>query len=228
ESDSRAALIFHYTLIELLEMVFGDKLGAGKRGYFGVGENPLFLANGFLWRAETRLLELLNEHEHSYWYTEAKSGRQRSREELLQEALTAAVKQIRDAVGDSMRRWDWGRTHQVRYVHPLGSARLLDNVFNRGPLPISGDAMTLTVTRSPLQLPPGLVQVAASYRQIFEIGAWDRAQSVINVGQCGHPLSDLYDDQIRMWQEGEYHAMPWSREAVDAATVYRLVLTPAG
>ncbi len=228
EPESEAALVFHYTVIELLEMVFGDKLGESKAGYFGVGENPLFQANGFLWRAETRLLELLNEHEESYWYVEAKSGRPRTREELLQEALTSAVKKIREAVGDSMRRWDWGRTHQVRYVHPLGSARLLKNVFNRGPLPVGGDAFTLNVARSPLRLPVEHVQAAASYRQIFEVGTWDRAQSVINVGQSGHPLGDHYDDQIMMWKEGNYHAMPWSREAVEAATVYRLRLEPRG
>lgn len=227
ESDSSAALVFHYVVIELLEMVFGDKLGPLKEGYFGVGENPLFLGNGFLWRAEARLLELINEHDQSYWYVEAKTGRQRTREELLQEALTRAVKNIRGAVGDSMRKWDWGRTHQVRYVHPLGSARLLKNTFNRGPLPVGGDATTLNIARHVPQLPIGLVQVAASYRQIFEVGSWDRAQSVTNVGQSGHPLSDLYDDQIRMWQEGTYHPMPWSDEAVDAATVYRLRLEPS-
>ena len=228
DSDSSAALVFHYTLIELLEMVFGDKLGDTKRGYFGISDNLLFLGNGFLWRAEARLLELLNEHEHSYWYVEARSGRQRSREELLQEALTSAVKKIRDAVGDSMRQWQWGRTHQVRYVHPLGSARLLQNVFNRGPLPVGGDANTLNVARHASQLPIGLVQAAASYRQIFEVGAWDRAQTVTNVGQSGHPLSDRYDDQIMLWKEGAYHAMPWSREAVEQATVYHLRLEPGG
>jgi len=226
EPESEAALVFHYTLIELIEMVFGDKLGESKLGYFGIGDNPLFTANGFLWRAEARLLELLNEQEESYWYVDARSGRQRTREELLQEALTAAVTKIREAVGDSMRRWDWGRTHQVRYVHPLGSARLLKNVFNRGPLPIGGDATTLNFARHSPQLPLGMVQVTASYRQIFEVGSWDRAQSITNVGQSGHPLSDLYDDQIMMWKEGNYHPMPWSREAVEAVTVYRLTVGP--
>lgn len=226
DPESSAALVFHYTLIELLEMIFGDKLGDTKVSYFGIGENPLFLANGFLWRAETRLLELVNEHEQSYWYTEVRSGRRRSREELLQEALSRAVKSIRSAVGDSMRTWDWGRAHQVRYVHPLGSARLLKNVFNRGPLPIGGDAFTLNVARFPLRIPVEHIQVAASYRQIFEVGSWDRAQSITNVGQSGHPLSDLYDDQIMMWKEGSYHAMPWSREAVEGAAVYRLKVEP--
>ena len=228
EPESEAALVFHYTVIELLELVFGDKLGETKLGYFGAGRSALFLANGFLWRAEARLLELLNDFEHSYWYVDAKSGRQRTREELLQEALASAVKKIRETVGDSMRRWDWGRAHQVRYVHPLGSARLLKNTFNRGPLPVGGDATTINFARHIPQLPLGMVQVTASYRQIFEVGSWDRAQSILNVGQSGHPLSDHYDDQIMMWKEGNYHPMPWSREAVEKAAVYRLRVEPMG
>ncbi|MEZ4676853.1 MAG: penicillin acylase family protein [Caldilineaceae bacterium] len=125
-----------------------------------------------------------------------------------------------------MRRWNWGRAHQVRYVHPLGSARLLKNIFNRGPIPIGGDATTVNVARHVPQLPLGLVLVTASYRQIFEVGSWDRAQSMINVGQSGHPLSNLYDDQMVMWKEGVYHPMPWSREAVESAAAYRLRLEP--
>ncbi|MEZ4867948.1 MAG: penicillin acylase family protein [Caldilineaceae bacterium] len=226
DPDSVAALIYHHMLINLLEMVFGDKIGSVKDAYFGISSTPLLLGCGFLWRAETRLLEILNEYNESYWYVEAATGRQRDRETLLQEALTLSVRQIREAVGDSTRRWDWGRAHQVRYVHPLGSARLLKNIYNRGPIPVGGDSTTPNVTRHATQLPLGLVQVAASYRQIYEVGSWDRAQTVTNTGQSGHPLHPNYDDQIMLWREGVYHKMPWSREEVEKVAVQRLVVEP--
>jgi penicillin amidase len=73
-----------------------------------------------------------------------------------------------------------------------------------------------------------LVQVAAGYRQLYEVGAWERAQSVTSIGQSGHPLSKQYDDQIILWREGVYHTMPWSKEAVEQATVYLLELRPKG
>ena len=72
----------------------------------------------------------------------------------------------------------------------------------------------------------GLVQVTAAYRQIYEVGVWDRAETVPCSGQSGHPLSDHYDDQITLFREGAYHKMPWSREAVEQETVYRLALQP--
>jgi penicillin amidase len=226
DADNFAATIYQQMVVHLLEMVFGDKLGPAKRGYYGMSSTPLFLVHGFFLRAETRLLAILNDYEQSFWYVEAATGRLRDRETLLQEALTATMREIRKTMGETTRTWDWGRAHQVRYVHPLGSARLLKNIFNRGPIPVGGDSTTPNLTRHAPKLPLGLVQVAASYRQIYEVGVWDRAQSITNTGQSGHPLHPNYDDQIMLWREGAYHKMPWSRAAVEGVAEQRLVLEP--
>jgi len=227
DSDSAAGLIFHYLIANLLELTFGDKLGQARNGYFAKTDMPLFVNHPFKLRAETRLLQIIGEHENSPWYHDAADGRQRSRHELLQEALVRAVKSIRRIYGDSMLRWAWGKAHQVRFTHPLGSARLVGGFFNRNPLPIGGDSTTPNQTGAPFGLPPALVQTIPSYRQIFEVGTWDRAQSVIAGGQSGHPLSRMYDDQIMMWREGVYHPMPWSRAAVMKVAAYQLLLKPA-
>jgi penicillin amidase len=227
DAESEAATVFHYLLTTLLEMTFGNKLADARSGYFGVSSTPLFLIHGFHGRAAAQMLALLNEHERSIWYLDVATGRQRTRDELLHEALARAVKQLRRDTGDVTRLWSWGRLHQLRYVHPLGSVRLLQNLFNRGPFPVGGDGNSPYVTHHRLQLPPGLVQVTANYRQVFEVGVWDRGASVSNVGQSGHPLSPHYDDQIILWREGAYHATPWSEEAVRQATHHQLTLRPA-
>jgi penicillin amidase len=226
DTDSPAALIFHHLLVNLLEMTFGDKLGAALDGYFGKSNTPLAFHHPLRLRAETRLLQIINEYDTSFWYADTAQGRQRDRLELLQEALTRSMKTIRRVYGDSMLRWAWGKAHQVRFTHPLGSARLVGGFFNRMPLPIGGDATTPNQTRSAIGLPPGLVQTIPVYRQIFEVGAWDRAQCVLAGGQSGHALSRLYDDQIMMWREGVYRVAPWSRAAVEKTAAYRLRLEP--
>jgi penicillin amidase len=226
DSDSAAALIFHYLLVNLLELTFGDKLGAAHDSYLGKSNLPIFPHHPFRVRAETRLLQIINEFDETFWYADVRQGRQRNRLDLLQAALTRTMKTIRREYGDSMLRWAWGKAHQVRFTHPLGAARLVGGFFNRSPLPIGGDATTPNQTRSALSLPPGLVQTIPVCRQIFEVGAWDRAQSVLAGGQSGHPFSRQYDDQIMMWREGVYHLMPWSREAVEKLAVYQLKLWP--
>lgn len=227
DSDSRAALIFQYAHIALLEMVFGDKLEGATEGYLGISRSPLFLIHGFAQRSSLKLLELLDEHAESVWYTEMKTGRSRSRYELLQEALSLAVARVRDDVSDSAQRWNWGRIHQIRYVHPLGSVALFRRIFNRGPFPVGGDGTTVNHTGHSLRRTLGLVQSAAVYRQVFELGEWENSRSVIMTGQSGHPLGTHYDDQMTMWQEGVYHSMPWDREAVRDAMSYRTLLEPS-
>ncbi len=227
DADSMAALVFHYVLLELLAMVFGDKLGPVGGAYLGGSVSPLFPFASHTDRAQQRLLELLESEEESVWYTDTATRRPRTRNELLQEALTRAVHRLRDDIGDSTLKWQWGRMHQVSYAHPLGSVRLLRGIFNRGPVPVGGDNSTPLQTRHSPRLPLGMVQVIPAYRQIVEVGTWDRMHSVTPTGQSGHPFSPNYDDQMPMWREGVYHLMPWSREAVEKVAVQRQLLNPA-
>ncbi len=226
EPDSGGALVFHYTLLYLLEMTFGEKLGPAAAGYLGRGASPLFPITGMKHRAITRLLELLRNEEASIWYTEARTGRRRTRDELIHEALRLATRRIRKEVHSAPRHWAWGRVHQVRFAHPMGGVRILGAFFNRGPFPVGGDGTTPCQTDYPLQLPPGLVQVIPSYRQIVDVGRWDEMRSVTPTGQSGHPLHRNYTDQIPMWLEGVYHPMPWSDPAVEETILHRLRLEP--
>ena len=223
DKESTAATVFHYTLANLLELTFG-RLGPTARGFFGGGLSPLFQINGFKQRAETRLLELLQNEDD--WYADRVQGGRRSKEELIEEALQRSVQRLREEVHATPRQWAWGRVHQVRYNHPLGSTPILGWLFNRGPYPIGGDGTTPNQADYGPGLPPGLTQVVASYRQIIEVGNWDVSQSVTSNGQSGHPVSRNYTDQIPMWLEGAYHKMPWSRAAVEEAAAFRLVLQP--
>ncbi len=224
DQESGPALVFRYTLLHLLELTFGQKLGATAESYLGKGNSPIFLINGFMLRAETRLLELLQNHEESPWYADAVTGRRRSREELIEDALKLSVHRLRREVNPTPRKWAYGKMHQVRYSHTLGNAPILGWLFNRGPYPIGGDGTTPNQTGSMPELPPGLVQVQAAYRQILDIGNWDAALGVTASGQSGHPVSRTYADQIPMWLEGAYHKMPWSRDAVEVVARHRLVL----
>jgi acyl-homoserine lactone acylase PvdQ len=39
-------------------------------------------------------------------------------------------------------------------------------------------------------------------------------------------MSPHFADQMTMWLEGAYHAMPWARPEVEKAAHFRLVLRP--
>ena len=114
----------------------------------------------------------------------------------------------------------------MKFSHPLsGGGRILDWFFSRGPVPVGGDSMTVNKTTIDLRRPYATSE-AASYRQILDIGAWDGSLGVNTTGQSGHPRSPHYFDQNRLWRQGEYRPLPFTRGAVEAATVSRLELVP--
>ena len=45
-------------------------------------------------------------------------------------------------------------------------------------------------------------------------------------GESGDPGSPHYSDLLEDWAAGRYHPMPFSRRAVEAATVERILLAP--
>jgi penicillin amidase len=106
-----------------------------------------------------------------------------------------------------------------------GGGRLLDWFFGRGPVPVGGDSTTVNKTTIDLRRPYATSE-AASYRQILDIGAWDASIGVNITGQSGNPRSPHYFDQNRLWQHGEYRPLPFTRKAVEAATVSQLELVP--
>ena len=107
------------------------------------------------------------------------------------------------------------------FASPGGGGRLLDWFFSRGPVPVAGDSMTVNKTTTNLRRPYETSE-AASYRQILDVGAWDGSVAVNITGQSGHPRSPHYFDQNRMWQQGLYRPLPFTRAAVEAATVSQL------
>lgn len=226
DPDSQGAVIFHYLLDEITHGLFGPQLGDLLGRYRGQVTGALFDFSGFKWVAATRTLDFVTSQATSPRYATPENPNNTSRQQFLAAALTRAVRRLRSEVGESTRRWAWGRVHQIRFNHILGSVRILGPVVNRGPYPIPGDGTSILQTASRAGDPTALVQVSPSYRTIMEIGNWDACLSVINTGQSGHPASRHYDDQMNLWRAGEYHPMPFSDEAVEDATAFIMRLRP--
>ena len=104
--------------------------------------------------------------------------------------------------------------------------RVLHWLFNRGQYPVGGNDHTLWMTANELALPFGLVTTTATYRQVVQVGDWDRSTSILSTGQSGQPGSPHYADHIDLWREGEQHPMLWSRTAVDDEAEATLWLRP--
>jgi penicillin amidase len=165
---------------------------------------------------------------HSPWFDDRTTPERReTRDDVVKSAAQDALSTLRQRFGDSSR-WRWDEIHALKFSHPVGrGGRLLDWFFSRGPIPVTGDSMTVNKTTTNLRRPYATSD-AASYRQILDVGAWDRSLGVNSTGQSGHPRSPHYFDQNILWRQGLYRELPFTHEAVEAATVSRLELVPTG
>jgi penicillin amidase len=137
--------------------------------------------------------------------------------EALKKSLDAALEQIAERLGGDETAWQWGKLHQLLLAHPLGKFE-----YQLGPVPRPGDANTVNATSG-----ANFRQTnGASWREILDVGDWDRSVMTNVPGESGDPSSKHYSDLLADWAAGKYHPMPFSRKAVEAATEERIVLVP--
>jgi penicillin amidase len=119
--------------------------------------------------------------------------------------------------GTDLGTCTWGKLHRLTLNHPLGRPE-----WQLGPVPRPGDANTVNATSG-----ANFRQTnGASWREILDVGDWDRSVMTNVPGESGDPSSRHYSDLLADWAAGKYHPMPFSRKAVEAATEERVILLP--
>jgi penicillin amidase len=155
------------------------------------------------------------------WCDDIRTTEAESCEQILGAALRDALDGLRARQGSDPARWQLGRDSEVTFAHqPLDGAWYLRRLFSRR-VAVGGNATTVAPV---MRL--GDRQVIASFRQIIDLADFDRSQFMLPLGQSGQVGSRHYADLLDPWRQGDYAPMPFTRGAVDAATVDRLVLTP--
>jgi penicillin amidase len=120
----------------------------------------------------------------------------------------------------------WGDLHRVRFAHPLGRLPGLEPLFVAAEHPIGGDEQTVNQGGFDARdgaFPPAVV---ASWRAVYDLADLDGSVGVLTTGQSGHPGSTHWDDQAPLWAGGKHKPLPFSRAAVEAATLSTLHLLP--
>ncbi|HTQ58996.1 MAG TPA: penicillin acylase family protein [Candidatus Solibacter sp.] len=206
--DSAPATLFEYWVKELRDAVTQLVVPEGVRSTTG----------------ELSLSEVIEELEHASPETFGEHAED-SRNKLLRDTLRRAQTKVVSKFGQDPREWEWGKLHQVSFVHPLEAVvPSAGKLFDRGPYPRPGGNTTVDATyfgRGSFDQLAG-----ASYREIFDLSDWDKGVSVNVPGQSGQPGSVHYDDLLPLWLHGQYFPLSYSKQAVDRETTDVLELKP--
>jgi penicillin G amidase len=230
---------FSAFLYELARAVFDPRLGAGSakddiaRLYVGSSASAMALVD-FLADPASR------------WWDDPTTTATETMASRIAMALDQAGAALRAALGDPAD-WTWDRLHTLRLEEQtLGSSGIgpLEWIFDRGPYPISGNVFApdqqawdaSAAYPDPYADDPAStgrafgdlfhVLLGPSYRLDVDLGSLDEGRIVIATGQSGVPFDEHYDDLIPLYLAGQQVPLPFSKDAVDAATKQTLTLTP--
>jgi penicillin G amidase len=188
-----APLLWHYWYVFLLEGIFRPRMG--------LDLFDRFVASGMPMQVMDRLIHRVVEGGDSLWLDREGEG---SLGRLALRAFRRAVALLAAKHGKQPDRWHWGKERTVTFEHPLASKfGPLRPFLNLGPYPVGGSTITVN-NQGFSQLNPFKASVAATWRQVVDLGQIEEALDICAPGQSGHPLSPYHADQLAGWLKGEY------------------------
>jgi penicillin amidase len=217
-ADSAPASVFELWLAEMAHRIARAKAPASWQFALGAGFGEIVPLTIFHSGSSAQTIERLLRQPDGWfergWPAEAA------------DALSAALRRLREQYGADPARWAWGRLRTLTLRHPMGQQPILADAFNIGPVPMPGDGSTpLQAANGPLRPldNPGYVP---NTRAVIDLADLEGSRWSLAGGQSGNPLSRHYRDLFALWLRGESVPIPWSGAAVGAATVDTLILGP--
>ncbi|HEX9694479.1 MAG TPA: penicillin acylase family protein [Actinomycetota bacterium] len=148
-----------------------------------------------------------------------------ARDEVLRRALDGAIDELAHHLGEEMSSWRWGALHRAVFAGPLAMIPDVAELFTGGVVEAGGDEQTLDQGAFEPERSYD-VAVLPSWRQIVDLSDPDASVGIHTTGQSGHPGSPHWNDLLPLWARGEYHPLPFSREAVEANAEATTALVP--
>lgn len=217
-ADSQGGVIYEVLKQELIRLIFEPQ--SVLRGLISQKEVSIFMVSEFFGHDVPTLLRLFDNPSSKWWKS--------TPTETLLKALVATETFLIKELGADRKQWKWGRLHQFVAKHSLATQDLLKGIFDVGPFPIGGDTDTLCqVANIPDKELGNSSMIGPSFRQLLDLGDWDKCLCCAPLGQSGNIASPHYKDQMNNWLQGKYKPMLWSKDKVLAAKSYRCELTPA-
>ena len=197
-TDSAAASIVAKAREALWPLILEPKLGA--------------LAADYRWSAKTFAQEEIVMHGEADWLPKG----YKTWDDVLTEAVRRGLRDGR-APGD-LSKWAYGSWHVIDIEHPLHPLLpWLTRIAGTGPYPLSGDGTTVKqVGRA----------FGPSQRFTMDWNNVDGSTQNISLGESGNPYSAYFRDQWEDYFGGTTFPLPFTEQAVAAATRHLLRLEP--
>jgi penicillin amidase len=213
--DSAPAVVFEVFWKRLLAGTFEDDLPADS-----------WPGGGDRWNEVMR--NLAQQPDSSWWDDKYTAERVESRDDIIVSVFAESVAELEKLQGKDPAKWSWGGLHTATFRNEtLGESgiSLIENLFNRGPFPVSGSSAVVNNTAWD-SLDGYGVSWLPSMRMIVDLGDLRGSLTVHTTGESGHAYHPHYIDMADLWRNIQYYPMLWNEQAVVSNAESRLVLVP--
>jgi penicillin amidase len=149
-------------------------------------------------------------------------------QETEEETLRRVYKEAQENAATLMRHHAaWGDVHRLRIRHILASAPLIGSRYEFDDLPGSGSRETvMKQAHGQIGERPEAAHYGAQSRHISDMADENANYFVLLGGQDGWIGSENFQDQIALWQKGEYMQVPLDMREVRRRFPHRITLRP--
>ncbi len=180
-----------------------------------------------LHRPRPQFLESVLAGSAADWCDDRETAREETCDELLSASLSVALLRLRNAYGEDLADWRWGRAHFAVFAHgPFEQVAPLRRWFSIR-TPSSGGYFT--VNRGYYRYDGDVAydnRHGPGLRAVYDLSRPDGAWFMISTGQSGHVASPHYGDMTEPWAAGEYVQLALDRRRLMESGAARLIIAP--
>ena len=214
--DSAEAALYNEFWMKLVKNTYQDQLGDAAK------------AEGL--DKEMWAITLLLQDPADTWWDDAKTGdKKEMRDDILTKSFNEGYAATVADLGKDRSKWQWGKLHTATFVsNPLGASGIapIESVVNKGPVPVGGNSECVNSQIWYASKGNFGIGMIPSMRMIIDLTDPGKSIGMNSTGQSGNPGNPWYGNMIVPWSKVQYHAMPWTRQQVDAGAAHKLNLNP--
>ncbi|WP_203913115.1 penicillin acylase family protein [Rhizocola hellebori] len=164
----------------------------------------------------------------SPWWDDQATPEVEKRDDMLARAMSAAVKELSDLLGESAGDWRWGALHTLTPTHAtFGKSGIapIEWLFNLSAQDTAGGASIVNATG--WNAGKGYaVDAVPSMRMIVDLANVNESRWIQLTGNSGHPFHPNYSDQMELWRTGQTITFRFDRKSIEDEKTQTLTLTP--
>jgi len=215
DARKAAPAIFQASYRLFARMTFQDELGEELAA--------TMLHNWYFW--QEKLLKMVQEN-NSPWFDDISTEQKReTRDDIFFRAAQAAAEQLKDEMGNSPDKWEWGKIHTIEHVSPIRREGFGKGLVGSGKIPVGGSSETLLRNYYDFNKPFDVI-VSDSMRMVADLSDPEKVMAVLPGGVSGRLFHPHTKDQIKPFINGDKVYWWFSDEAIQKHTKSTLVLNP--